>query len=217
MNTFSSREVIERLRIAFSVQTDSDLAKCLGISKSALSNWKTRNSLDLELIDTKCEHLSLEWVFRGRGPMYYSEISIISEAVTYAIPMPNSVPYYEVDFVGGYDDIVNEQSIQPACYISVPGFERADYWCCVRGNSMSPQICNGDIIALRECTIENIKYGEVYAVVMDELRTIKKIRRSFSDENLRFIPINPDYDEQEYHKSRIIRVFEVLGCITKFF
>lgn len=82
---------------------------------------------------------------------------------------------------------------------------------------MSPLISNGDLIALKECTLENIKYGEVYAVVMEDLRTIKKIRRSFSDENLRFIPINPDYDEQEYHKSRIIRVFEVLGSITKFF
>lgn len=217
MNTFSSLEVIERLRTAFSAHTDTELATALGVSKATLSNWKSRNSLDLKLVFSKCKHLNLDWVFAGRGSMNFSETSITSEGAVYTTCMPNSAPYYEVDFVGGYDDIVNDQATQPACYISMPGFERADYWCSVRGNSMSPQICNGDIIALRECSLENIKYGEVYAVVMDELRTIKKIRRSFSDENLRFIPINPDYDEQEYHKSRIIRVFEVLGCVTKFF
>ena len=37
-------------------------------------------------------------------------------------------------------------------------------------------------------------------------------------EKLRFIPINTnDYDEQEFDKSRIINVFEVIGSISKFF
>lgn len=207
MNTFSSQEVIERLKNALSISTDTELANVLGVTKATVSNWRSRNSFDVRLLHTKCSHLNLDWVLTGRGS------ASIKPGVTNSV----SVPYFETDFIGGYDELFNDQSFLPTCYISVPGFERADCWCSIRGNSMSPLISNGDLIALKECTLENIKYGEVYAVVMEDLRTIKKIRRSFSDENLRFIPINPDYDEQEYHKSRIIRVFEVLGSITKFF
>lgn len=207
MNTFSSQEVIERLKNALSISTDTELANVLGVTKATVSNWRSRNSFDVQLLHTKCSHLNLDWVLTGRGS------ASIKSDVTNSV----SVPYFETDFIGGYDELFNDQSFLPTCYISVPGFERADCWCSIRGNSMSPLISNGDLIALKECTLENIKYGEVYAVVMEDLRTIKKIRRSFSDENLRFIPINPDYDEQEYHKSRIIRVFEVLGSITKFF
>ena len=32
---------------------------------------------------------------------------------------------------------------------------------------------HGDIIALRQCTVQDIQYGEIYAVVLDTIRTIK--------------------------------------------
>ena len=44
-------------------------AELLGISVSALSNWKNRNVLDYELIFTKCQGLNAEWLFTGKGSM----------------------------------------------------------------------------------------------------------------------------------------------------
>ena len=83
---------------------------------------------------------------------------------------------------------------------------------------MEPKINHGDIIALYQCTLNDIQYGEIYAVVLDTIRTIKILRRSPDPDKLRFIPINTnDYDEQEFDKSRIINVFEVIGSISKFF
>mgnify|MGYP000744950245 FL=1 len=83
---------------------------------------------------------------------------------------------------------------------------------------MEPKINHGDIIALHQCTLNDIQYGEIYAVVLDTIRTIKILRRSPAPDKLRFIPINTnDYDEQEFDKSRIINVFEVIGSISKFF
>lgn len=128
------------------------------------------------------------------------------------------LPYYDVDFVGGFDETINDQTSVPDCYLSVPGFERADFWCNVRGNSMHPLIKNGDLIALKEVPATSIIYGEVYAIVMNDIRTIKKIRSSTNKAKLRFIPINTEeFDEQEYHKQDVIRVFEVMGTISKFF
>lgn len=82
---------------------------------------------------------------------------------------------------------------------------------------MEPKINHGDIIALRQCTLNDIQYGEIYAVVLDTIRTINPAQ-SPDPGKLRFIPINTeDYDEQEFDKSRIVNVFEVIGSISKFF
>ena len=83
---------------------------------------------------------------------------------------------------------------------------------------MEPKINHGDIIALRECTVQDIQYGEIYAVVLDTIRTIKVLRRGSTPEVLRYVPINKtDFDDQEFPTSRILKVFEVLGSIAKFF
>ena len=82
---------------------------------------------------------------------------------------------------------------------------------------MEPKICHGDIIALRECRVDDIQFGEIYAVVLDSFRTIKVIRRGTTDEVFRYVPINPDFDDQEFPVSRILNVFEVLGSIARFF
>ena len=82
---------------------------------------------------------------------------------------------------------------------------------------MEPKINHGDIIALHKCSLEDVQYGEIYAVVLDTIRTIKIIRRASNPDNLLFVPINRDFDPQEYPKSRIINIFEVIGSISKFF
>jgi hypothetical protein len=42
---------------------------------------------------------------------------------------------------------------------------------------MDPEINNGDIIAMKEQNVEDILYGEMYAVVLDNFRTIKILRK----------------------------------------
>ena len=127
-------------------------------------------------------------------------------------------PYYDVDFIGGFSEIFNSQVTVPACNVVVPGFEKAQLWCNVTGHSMEPKINHGDIIALRECTVSDIQYGEIYAVVLDTIRTIKILRRGSTDSVLRYVPINvANFDEQEYPIERILKVYEVLGSIARFF
>ena len=127
-------------------------------------------------------------------------------------------PYFDVDFIGGFSEIFNSQVTVPACNVVVPGFEKASLWCNVTGHSMEPKINHGDIIALRECTVSDIQYGEIYAVVLDTLRTIKILRKGSTPDVLRYVPINiQNFDEQEFPVARILHIFEVLGSIAKFF
>lgn len=50
----------------------AQFAKRLGISPQALSMWFTRNSFDAELLYTKCEGLSGDWLLSGDGEMFKS-------------------------------------------------------------------------------------------------------------------------------------------------
>ena len=67
-------------------------------------------------------------------------------------------------------------------------------------------------------TVDDIQYGEIYAVVLDTIRTIKILRRGSTPDVLRYVPINlENFDEQEYPLARIMKVYEVLGSIARFF
>lgn len=169
--------------------------------------------------------ISVEWLITGRGEMLSTMQEKKQEKSDSEEKLPKvsynpaiGKPYYDVDFLGGFNEIVNSQVTIPTNNIVIQGFEKADFWCNVTGHSMEPKINHGDIIALHKCTLEDIQYGEIYAVVLDTLRTIKILRRSSDPKKLRFVPINTtDYDEQEYSVERIMNVFEVIGSISKFF
>lgn len=203
----------------------AQFASLLGITPQGLSTWIKRETFDIELVFSKCEGISAQWLLTGKGDMFENNNQIKTDLFSKKHENSSSVsldpsigtPFFDVDFIGGFDEIVNSQASVPACNIVVPGFEKATLWCNVTGHSMEPKICHGDIIALRECHIDDVQYGEIYAVVLDTLRTIKILRKGSALDVLRYVPINPDFDDQEFSISRIVRIFEVLGSIAKFF
>ncbi len=187
-----------------------------GVLSRAIANGTDIQSKWLEAIVENYPLYSGEWLLTGNGNMTKQNTTIETPTVSYD-PLTGT-PYYDVDFLGGFSEIFNAQTKIPACNVQVPGFERASLWCNVTGHSMEPKINHGDIIALHECTINDIQYGEIYAVVLDTIRTIKILRKGSHPDKLLYVPINtPDYQEQEFDISRIIKVFEVIGSISKFF
>ena len=197
-----------------------------GVLSRAINNGTDIQAKWLSIIVENYPRYSTGWLLTGAGSMLKDDlngIKTIDEANPSFMPTTSmnpsvGTPYYDVDFIGGFDEVFNSQANIPATNIVIRGFEKASLWCNVTGHSMEPKINHGDIIALRQCTLNDIQYGEIYAVVLDTIRTIKILRRSPDPSKLRFIPINTeDYDEQEFDKSRIMNVFEVIGSISKFF
>lgn len=197
-----------------------------GVLSRAINNGTDIQAKWLSIIVENYPRYSTGWLLTGAGSMLKDDlngIKTIDEANPSFMPTTSmnpsvGTPYYDVDFIGGFDEVFNSQVNIPATNIVIRGFEKASLWCNVTGHSMEPKINHGDIIALRQCTLNDIQYGEIYAVVLDAIRTIKILRRSPDPSKLRFIPINTeDYDEQEFDKSRIMNVFEVIGSISKFF
>lgn len=197
------------------------LEKRIGASKGVLSrainNGTDIQSKWIQILIENYPLYSAEWLLTGKGCMLKDDGDNV-EAPLATNSLTVGTPYYDVDFLGGFNEVFNLQTSVPETNIVIRGFEKADLWCNVTGHSMEPKINHGDIIALRQCSVDDIQYGEIYAVVLDTIRTIKILRKSSSPDKLRFIPINiDDYDEQEFDKSRIINIFEVVGSISKFF
>lgn len=197
-----------------------------GVLSRAINNGTDIQAKWLSIIVENYPRYSTGWLLTGAGSMLKDDLNGIQtadEANLSTLPTTSmnpsvGTPYYDVDFIGGFDEVFNSQVNIPATNIVIRGFEKASLWCNVTGHSMEPKINHGDIIALRQCTLNDIQYGEIYAVVLDTIRTIKTLRRSPDPSKLRFIPINTeDYDEQEFDKSRIMNVFEVIGSISKSF
>ena len=225
----SKKDMVLALIEHYSNGNKAQFASLLGISPQGLSTWIKRESFDIELVFSKCEGLSAQWLLTGEGDMFENNHQTKSEknaeSSEISLPEPKistqigqGVPYFDVDFLGGFSEMFNDQTLLPTCYIIVPGFEKATVWCNVTGHSMEPRINHGDIIALRKVSIDDIQYGEIYAVVLDNIRTIKMLRRGSTPDVLRYVPVNKaDFDDQEFPLSRIISVFEVLGSIARFF
>ena len=131
------------------------------------------------------------------------------------------VPYYDVDFYGGFDSVFNDQTIRPNFYIDFPPYNGCDAWINVTGKSMSPFISHGDIAALKK--LDNwknfIPFGEVYAIYTTEHRTIKIVTAGKDEDHLTLIPYNKgrEFVEQQIPKKLIKQMFRVYGSIKKFF
>lgn len=221
----------------------SAFAKALGVAPSVIANvvGARQGKPSYDVIEKICANanISAEWLLTGQGSMLKSDTpipaynrlqapspqpsegsgeAIASREVSVSYTPAIGTPYYDVDFLGGFMEVYNSQVANPTCNIVVPGFERATHWCNVTGHSMEPRINHGDIIAIRKCTFDDIQYGEIYAVVLDTIRTIKILRKGSAPSRMRYVPINTtDFDEQEYDNSRIVSIFEVIGNISKFF
>lgn len=214
-------ERLERLVEYYGNGNKSHFAKILGVKAQTINTWLSRNTYDTELIFAKCDNINASWLLTGEGNMLRSE-SEKEEKLPSVNQTYEGAPYFNVDFIGGFDVIVNDRTRNPDFYINYPPYNQPGVvWCNLTGHSMEPEISNGDIIALREVTtpIQYLPAGEIYGIVTEEYRTVKRIRLSQKEGFVRLIPSNKseEFCEQEIPISMIIRVYAVLGSIRKFF
>lgn len=213
--------VLDRIKEYYKLKGNAELARFLGVAPNTITNWYRRKTFDIDVIYTKCVDIDMNWLLTGEGSMLSSE-SEKEEKLPSVNQTYEGTPYFNVDFIGGFDIIVNDQTRNPDFYINYPPYNQEGVvWCNLTGHSMEPEISNGDIIALREVTtpIQYLPAGEIYGIVTEEYRTVKRIRLSQKEGFVRLIPSNKseEFCEQEIPISMIIRVYAVLGSIRKFF
>lgn len=124
-------------------------------------------------------------------------------------------PVYEIDVTAGgmnrsmmFADehivgAVNMPNISPDCRIVR-----------VSGDSMSPVICNGDFIAVRELSnMSQIFWGQIYVVVLDDYRMVKYLRKHSDADKVILRSENPRYDDMEVSRSEIRELLVVQNIL----
>ena len=84
----------------------------------------------------------------------------------------------------------------------------------VSGDSMSPVICNGDFIAVRELTnMSQIFWGHIYVVVLEDYRMVKYLRKHPEPDKIILRSENPHYDDMEVFRSDIKELLVVQNIL----
>ena len=213
MSTIHER--IQDIVNKFGESKNTVIAKQLGVSEANIRGYIKGIMPKEDILEKIVRNydVSARWLLTGEGDMMDNNEKLITTQQT-----KEGIPYYDVDFIGGFDEVFNDQTVNPELSITNGICPRAQLWCNITGHSMEPTISNGDIIALRQCSVDDIQYGEIYAVVMDSFRTVKMLRRSETPGMIRFVPVNThDFDPQDFPVKRILKIYEVVGCLRRFF
>ncbi|MFA6275135.1 MAG: helix-turn-helix domain-containing protein [Pedobacter sp.] len=59
--------ILSRIKFYYKFKSDAQLARFLGLGTNTLANWYTRNTINYDLIFTKCEELNPNWIITGEG------------------------------------------------------------------------------------------------------------------------------------------------------
>ncbi len=72
--------ILDRVISHYQLKGKAELASFLGITPQAVSNWYSRETIDYDLIFTKCEGVDLNWLLTGKGRENISETKSIENA-----------------------------------------------------------------------------------------------------------------------------------------
>lgn len=198
-------------------ESKADFARKVGEKPQTVSNWVARDNGNnvLNKIVEAFPQINKDWLMTGHGDMLISGNKVTVPQISYT----KGVPYYNVDFIGGFDIVLNDQTINPEYLIDFRKYNEATCWCNVTGHSMEPEITHGDIIALKKIEDKSfLPLGEVYAIVTTNgMRTIKRLGPSNDPKCYTLVPTNksPEYGIQELPKDMIEHIFQVLGCMKR--
>ena len=209
-DTEKLNSIIEKLCLG----NKANFARKVRTSPQTVTNWLNRGiSKDgILAISQAFPDLNQAWLLYGEGEMLKTNEE--SPVINYA----DGVPYYDEDFVLGFNEIGFPFAEKPSFLVRMPKYQNATLWCNATGDSMVPEINSGDVVALQLVEDHSfLVYGDVYAIVTTNgLRTIKRLGRSEDKNCYRLIPTNRAYDDQDIPKGKILRVFRVLGNLHTF-
>lgn len=218
MKTLSSKEMIERLKMGLELPSDNALAELLGISKTTLSNWKSRNSIDIPLVFSKCEQLSMDWLLTGTGTMFKStgegpiiDVKPIHHPRSTEKKEESQVVYlYDFEASAGLKSLFENNRQNIIDTIKIPNLPKCDGAIHIVGDSMYPLLKSGDIILYKQVSaeIQNIIYGEMYLLSYDidgeDYIVVKYIRKS--DKGEPFVTLaseNPEHAARDIDFRRV--------------
>lgn len=108
-------QLLQRIKTAYHLETDAEVADFLGINPSTLSMQKNRGNLDLARIINKCQGLNMNWLLHGEGPVKLNGNTNKSDIPVYyhsnqlknGQENPQDSAFLKIPFLGSEKDLAN--------------------------------------------------------------------------------------------------------------
>lgn len=210
---FSAAEIVKRAKLAKNFRTDSELADFLGISRSTLSNWMARNSIDFPLVLGKLKDVDYNWLLTGKGsPVHQSkrcdsdlvqgEVEILHNPKTCERMDNRSVTLYDISAAANLKTMLADRPQYALGKILIPNVPVCDGAVYVSGDSMYPILKSGDIVGFKSISnFGDVIYGEMYLVSFersgDEYLAVKYVNRSEQAGCIRLVSYNTHHDPMD--------------------
>lgn len=163
---------------------------------------------------------SKDWIISGEGTMFTDRHDKLISVNCNDIKENDyrGTPIYDIDATCGFEgreiEFTDDKIIGS---IDVPEIRANSKIIFATGDSMLPIIASGDRIVIRE--IENwdyFNYGQIYLILTEEYRLIKRIRKceGKEDEYIILRSENKEYDDIPLHKSKIKKLFIVENILS---
>ena len=131
-------EVMDALKLSdYRVYTDvPEITKNMMVK---LRNGETKDASS-KILEPFCKYykqVNPSYILIGEGSMFLANSENNVPSVIDAPPVDNAPvisyskgkPYFNVDFLGGFDIIINDQTINPEYLVDFKKYEDADCWC----------------------------------------------------------------------------------------
>lgn len=193
-----------------------------GLSKGYWGKTKSISADIATKISRVYSDISTDWLLRDEGEMLINKerankiISIPKEAIS--TNKRKGALIYDIDATCGFDgrdiEFVDEKVVGS---IDAPEINPESKIIFATGDSMLPLITSGDRIVIRRIeSWDYFNYGQVYLIITNEYRFIKRVRKHPKDEeNLILLRSeNPEYDDIDLPKKEIIHLFIVENILA---
>lgn len=200
-------QIVDTLKKEFGFVSDEELAGALEMSKTALSNRKSRGSIPYEELSTFCEKkgISLDWLLTGQGHMRREE--------PVSVP-PHKFPAEDFVFIpvkrgpiGAGRGLLPDETIEIRIafrkdWIQRKGKPENMSLIRVQGDSMEPTLYSGDLVLVDHNRDYIDRSGGIYAICLRSTAEgeimVKRVYPSLSTGRLRIISDNKArYPEEE--------------------
>lgn len=210
---FCVADIVKRAKLVKGFKADSELAGFLGISRSTLSNWTARNSIDFPLLLGRFSDVDYNWLLTGKGsPTHHTafcdsdlvqgEVEILHTPKTADPVDDRSVTLYDISAAANLKTLLADRPQYALGKILIPNVPRCDGAVYVSGDSMYPILKAGDIVGFKSIRdFSDVIYGEMYLVSFqrggDEYLAVKYVNHSEQPGCIRLVSYNAHHDPMD--------------------
>ena len=181
-------------------KTQVDLINDLGFNKSAVSTWCNGTRLPrMDKVDALAKYFGIR---RSDLIEDKSESKIKPTTIPVLGSVPAGIP------IEAIQDIIDYEEIDAATAA------KGEYFALqVKGSSMEPRICDGDIVIVRKQ--DDVESGEIAIVMVNgDNATIKRLLKY--EDGIRLMPTNPAYEPLYFTNDEILeKPVKVIGKVIE--